>query len=136
MADIEALTSAFVQLLPTVEADRAEKVLRSGIAALVARDDRRLISRSPPIAGADIAAWDRLKAEIRATGVKLVDLAREIEMPLPSLQKTLSPQGRPDACCTIGWRHGSPGKTSRRREVPRPSRKLRGAANLNYVTVT
>jgi hypothetical protein len=92
---IDALTAAFMALLPLAAPERAERVLRHGIAALVASDDRPLVSRSPPIAEADVAAWDRIKAEVRGSGVKLVDLARAIDVPVASLQKTLSPAGRP-----------------------------------------
>lgn len=78
MAQVEALQSAFIALIPTAEPERAEKVLRLAISQLVGAPNRPLSERGPTVTGRDLESWHALKDQIRGSRVTLDQVACEM----------------------------------------------------------
>ena len=95
------LLAAFLGLLPTTSVERQEAILRRALQQVLADPDdqpsRPLVARSPTISTVDSEDWlslkPRLRAELELRGMSLVDLAKDADIPLATVQKVLSPKG-------------------------------------------
>jgi hypothetical protein len=92
---VTALRSALDCLLPSLPETRAVSILRVAIRSAVEPAEpanRPLISRSPVIdTAADLAAWQQLKQDLRASGVGLAEIARQNGIPRSSINQLLTP---------------------------------------------
>lgn len=90
MAQVEALQSAFIALIPTAQPERAEKVLRFAISQLVGAPNRPLSERGPTVTGRDLESWYALKDQIRGSGVTLAQVAREVGLTKSAIDHILT----------------------------------------------
>lgn len=96
--DIEKLRTAFDNLLSLTDEPRQALVLRRAIALVLdAEPARPLALRSPTVTATDRVAWEETRRRARAVlelgGLSQAACAREIGLPVSTVEKALSPNG-------------------------------------------